>query len=74
MAIAAAAVKQVVFAAAGALIDRSAVVPGAAVDDRIDDFAVVSGHAVTVALDILGAIVAEDVFNCCHDHLLSSDR
>jgi hypothetical protein len=61
-----------VFAASGALIDRSAIVPGAAVDDGVDDFAMISWHAVTEAEDILGAIIAEYVFNHRHDRLLSA--
>lgn len=74
MTIAAAAVNYMVFAALGALIDRSAIMPRAAVDDGVDDLAMISRHAVAEALNILGAILAEYVFNRCHDHLLSSAR
>ena len=48
--------------------------PGAAVDDGIDDLAMISGHAVTEALDILRAVGGEDVFNRRHGHLFSSVR
>jgi hypothetical protein len=44
------------FAALSALIDRSAVMSRAAVDDGVDDFAMISGHAVSEALDILGTL------------------
>jgi len=30
----------------------------------------IGGHALTEALDILSAILAEYVFDCCPDHLL----
>ena len=70
MPITAAAINDMVIAPLGALIDRSAVVPGATVDDGVDDFAVISRHALSEALDILRAIIAEDVLNGCHDHLL----
>ncbi len=72
MTIAAAAINHMVFAALGALIDRSAVMSAAAVDDGVDDFAMISGHAVTEALDIFRTEGGKDVFNRRHGHLLSS--
>ena len=72
--IAAATVNDMVFSALGALIDRCAVMTRAAVDDGIDDFAMISGHVATEALDIFRAVGGKDVFNRRHGHLLSSDR
>ena len=74
MAVAAATVNHMAFTALGALIDRSAVMTRAAVDDGIDDFAMFSGRVATEALDIFRAVGGKDVFNRRHGHLLSSDR
>jgi hypothetical protein len=74
MAVAAATVNHMVFAALGALIDRSAVMTRAAFDDGIDDFAMISGHVATKALDIFRPEGGKDIFNRRHGHLLSSDR
>jgi hypothetical protein len=74
MAVAAASIYHVPFATLVALIDTGAVMIRSAVDDSIDDFSMFSGNGITETLDILGRIALKDVFNCCHGHLLSSDR
>ena len=63
MPITAAAVNHMVFAALGALIDRSAVMTRATVDDCVDYFAMISGHALTKALDIFRAVGGKDILN-----------
>lgn len=70
--IAAAAIHQMIFATLGALIDRSAVMTCAAVDDGIDDLVMISRHAVTETLDIFRAVGGKNVFNRRHGYLLSS--
>ena len=72
MAVSAAAVYHVVFFAFCAAKDGCPVMVGAAVDDGIDDFAVVDRHRIRKALDIFRAISGEDIFNCRHGRLLSS--
>jgi hypothetical protein len=74
MPVSAAAIYHVPFAAFGALIDASAVMIGAAINDGADDLTVFMGYVITKALDILRRECLEDVFNGCHGHLLSSDR
>jgi len=56
-----------------ASINGGAVMSRSAVDNGIDDFAVLTGHGRGEAIDILGCEVLEDLLNC-HGHLLSSDR
>ena len=58
MPIATAPINDVVLPALGALIDRSAVMTGAAADDGRDDFEMISGHAVTEALGTLSGRIS----------------
>ena len=74
MPVAAAAIYHVLFTAFGALIDGSAIMIRAAVDDGIDDFAMLRRDGLPKLVDILRRVGLEDVFNRCHSHLLSSDR
>ena len=74
MAVAAAAIYHVVFTTIGALIDGSAVMIRAAIDDGVDDLTMFAGYGITKPLDILGGVSMKYVFNRCHGHLLSSDR
>ena len=72
MPIATASINHVFFTTFGALIDGSAVMRSAAIDDGIDYFTMLLRHSVTEPLDILRAVGVEDIFNRCHGHLLSS--
>ena len=72
MAVSAAAVYHVVFFAFCAAIDGCPIMVSAAVNDGIDDFAVVHGHCIAKALDILRAISCKDFLNYRHGRLLSS--
>ena len=74
MPIAAAAIYHVLFTAFGTLIDGSAVIIRAAIDDGINDLSMFCGNGLSEPPDILWRIGLEDVFNRCHGHLLSSDR
>ena len=74
MSIATAAVYHVPFTALGALIDTSAVMIRAAIDDGVDDLFVLIGHGITETLDILRAVGIKDVFNCRHGQILSLFR
>ena len=74
MPIAAAAIYHVPFTALGALIDASAVMIRAAIDDGIDDFMMLRRDSLPESVDVLGRVGLKDVFNRCHGHLLSSER
>jgi len=69
-----AAIYPVPFPAFGALIDGSAVMIRAAIDDGIDDFTMLKRDGLPEPVDILRRTGLEDVFNRCHGHLLSSAR
>jgi len=74
MAVATAAIYHVPLTAFVALIDGSAVMVRAAIDDGIDDFTMLRRDGLPKPVDILRRVVPEDVFNRCHGHLLSSAR
>ena len=54
------------------LIDHDSAILCTAIDNGVDDFSVFGRHGLTEALDILGSIRLEDLFNRGHGHLLSS--
>ncbi len=56
MSITAATINHVLLAAFFALVERSAVIISAAVDDGIDDLSMSAGHAMAKAADILRSI------------------
>ena len=74
MPVATTAIYHVPFTAFGALIDGSAVMIRAAIDDGIDDLTMLKRDGLSEPVDLLGRVCLEDVFNRCHGHLLSSDR
>ena len=74
MAVATGAINHMPLAALGTLIDTSAIMIRAAIDDGIDDLSVVSGYVITETLDIFRAVCLKDCFNRRHGHLLSSGR
>jgi hypothetical protein len=74
MPVAAAAIYYMPFTTFGALIDGSAVMICAAVDDSIDDLTMLRRDGLPKPVDILRRVGLENVFNRCHGHLLSSDR
>jgi hypothetical protein len=74
MAVATGAIYHVSFTAFSALIDRSAVMIRATIDDGINDFTMLKRDGLSKPVDILRRVGLEDVFNRCHGHLLSSGR
>jgi len=72
MPVAAGSVHYVKLIACVTFIDRRSIMRGSAINDGVDRFEVSIGHGGAKAPEILRPITIEDVFNCCHAHLLSS--
>jgi hypothetical protein len=72
MPVAAATIDQVVFAATFAAVDGGAEKIRAAVNDGLKGLAMIDGYCIGKAQDILGAVIAKNLLNCCHGQILSS--
>ena len=68
MPVAAGSIDDMCLAAFFTSVDRGTIVVGAAVDDSIDDLAMICRHIITELSDVLGAVLCEDLFNRCHCH------
>ena len=72
MPVAAATIDQVVFAATFAAVDGGAEKIRAAVNDGLKGLAMIDGHGIGKAPDILRAVIGQNLLNRCHGQILSS--